>query len=59
MNLRLFNIAIALGWLMVLAGGCLLSVAWGMVGAGLLLLALTIAGARWAGVYAPRAKDNH
>ena len=58
MNLRIFNIAIAIGWLMVLAGGCLISVSWGLVGAGLLLLALTIGGARLAGVYAPQHKGD-
>lgn len=58
MNLRIFNIAVAVGWLMVLAGGCLVSVPWGLVGAGLLLLGLTVAGARYAGVYVSRAKGE-
>ena len=58
MNLLFFNIAIAIGWLMVLAGACLLNVPAGLIVAGLLLLALTFAGARMAGVYVPRAKDE-
>lgn len=58
MNLLFFNIAVAVGWLMVLVGACLLSVPAGLIFAGALLLALTFAGARLAGVYTPRPKDE-
>lgn len=58
MNLMFFNIAVAVGWLMVLIGALLVSVAGGLIGGGALLLVLTFAGARMAGVYAPRAKGD-
>lgn len=58
MNLLFFNVAIAIGWLMVLIGTLLVNIAGGLVVGGVLLLALTFLGARMAGVYAPRAKGD-
>jgi hypothetical protein len=55
MNARIFNVAMLIGWLMAVAGGCLASLAYGLIGGGLLLLALTLLGARMGGVYMPKA----
>jgi hypothetical protein len=58
MNLMFFNIAVAIGWLMVLAGACMFSAPAGLIVGGALLLALTFAGARMAGVYAKRKGED-
>lgn len=56
MNLHHFNLALTAGWLLVLAGGLLLNPGVGMIVGGLLLIVLTIAGARAAGgLYEPAA----
>jgi len=54
MNAHLFNACLLVGWLLVLAGGCMLNVGAGLVGGGLLLLALVFVVARVAGVYVPK-----
>jgi hypothetical protein len=56
MNMHVFNICLALGWIMATAGGMLLNPGAGLLGGGLLLLALTLLVARMGGVMAP-AKD--
>jgi len=58
MSLKNFNIAILIGWLLVLIGGCLLDVALGLAFAGLLLLGLTLTLARLAGLYRPAPKKE-
>lgn len=58
MNLLFFNIAIAVGWLMVLIGVCLVNLPAGLIVAGALLLLITFAGARLAGLYARRTMDE-
>lgn len=58
MNLMLFNIAVAIGWLMVLIGVCLFSIPVGLIVGGALLLALTFAGAWMAGIYAKRKGED-
>lgn len=57
MNAYIFNACLLLGWLLVLAGGCLFNVAAGLVGAGLLLLVLVVLVARHAGVYVPKKRE--
>lgn len=57
MNAHLFNACLFCGWLLVLAGGCLINVGAGLIGSGLLLLTLVIFVARLAGVYVP-GKDT-
>jgi len=54
MNAYLFNGCIAVGWLMFLAGACLMSLAWGVLASGLLLLALTLRMAHIGGIYMPK-----
>lgn len=54
MNAYLFNGCLAVGWLLVLVGGCLINLATGLLLAGGLLLALTLAMARLGGIYLPR-----
>ncbi|HUX23216.1 MAG TPA: hypothetical protein VMV87_01240 [Burkholderiales bacterium] len=56
MNALVFNACLLIGWLMALAGGCLVNPAYGLLGGGLLLLLLTILMARMGGIYQPRAK---
>ena len=54
MSANVFNLCIAAGWLLVLAGGCWLNPAAGLVGAGLLLIVLVLLAARIAGgLYLP------
>ena len=54
MNAYLFNGCLAVGWLLVLAGGCMISLPAGLLIAGGLLLALTLAMARIGGIYLPK-----
>lgn len=56
MNILHFNIAILLGWLLVSVGALLVSVGYGLVASGALLIVLTFALSRIAGLYA--AKDS-
>lgn len=55
MELKVFNLCLLLGWLMVLAGGVLISPGWGIAFAGGLLLVLTLGGAYMAGLRATKA----
>lgn len=58
MSLNVFNIALALGWLLVLVGGCLVHLGAGLAVGGLLLLGMTFAVARMGGIYAPPREDK-
>ncbi|MGO4154350.1 hypothetical protein [Cupriavidus sp. YAF13] len=58
MNARLFNVCLLLGWLLVLAGGCLLNAGAGLIFAGLLMLALVLIVARMAGIYVSAKPDD-
>jgi hypothetical protein len=51
MNVKIFNLCLLLGWLMVLAGGVVIHPGWGIAIAGALLLLLTLASAYLAGLY--------
>jgi len=53
MNVKIFNVAMMVGWLMVLAGGVVIHPGWGVAIAGALLLVLSLASAYLAGLYAP------
>lgn len=53
MNLRVFNLCLLVGWLMVLAGGVLLNPGWGIAIAGGLLLVLALVSAYLGGLYDP------
>lgn len=54
MPVKIFNLSLLVGWLMVLGGGVVINVGWGIVCAGGLLLVLTLAGAYMAGLLAPK-----
>lgn len=54
MTVLAFNLSLLLGWVLVLAGGVILSPGWGLVGAGLLLIVQTLVIAFRAGVGRPR-----
>ncbi len=56
MDVKLFNLCLLLGWLMVLAGGVLIHPGWGIAVAGALLLVLTLASAYLAGLHESGAK---
>jgi hypothetical protein len=58
MNIKVFNLCLLLGWLMVLAGGVVLNPGWGIAIAGTLLLVLTLATAYIAGIQAPKPGDT-
>lgn len=49
MNVQVFNLAMLASWLLVLVGGVWLHPAVGLVGAGLLLIALTLVAVRLSG----------
>ncbi|HSN40759.1 MAG TPA: hypothetical protein VLT92_11250 [Burkholderiales bacterium] len=57
MNVYVLNASLLIGWLMVLIGGCMVNLAWGLVGAGALLLVLSILSVRLAGIYLPRRES--
>lgn len=58
MNVKVFNLCLALGWLMVLAGGVVVHVGWGIAIAGALLLLLTLSSAYLAGLQASKGKPD-
>lgn len=58
MNLIVFNVALLIGWLMVLIGCCMLHLAAGLAASGLLLIVLTIYMLRLAGVYARKKTEG-
>lgn len=49
MEIRVFNAAVLIGWLLVLVGGMLIHPGAGMVGGGVLLLVLVFLSAHMAG----------
>lgn len=51
MNVKIFNLCLLLGWLMVLAGGVVIHPGWGIAIAGALLLLLTLASAYLVGLH--------
>ena len=55
MNIHVFNAALLIGWLLVLAGGVLLNVGAGLVAAGVLLILLVFVGVRLGGLNGPKA----
>jgi len=48
-DIKLFNVCLLLGWLMVLAGGIVINPGWGIAIAGGLLVTLTLIAAYIAG----------
>ena len=58
MDVKLFNLCLLLGWLMVLAGGVVIHPGWGIAIAGGLLLVLTLASAYLAGLHMAKAKPE-
>lgn len=57
MNIKVFNLCMLLGWIMVTAGGVLYSTAVGLIAGGVLLLVLTVVAAYLGGlVDAPATK---
>lgn len=56
MHVRVFNGCLLLGWLLVTAGGILLSPGAGLAASGVLLILLALLGARISGgLYVPKA----
>lgn len=53
MNIKAFNVALLIGWLMVLAGGIVIHPGWGIAIAGALLIALVLVSAYIGGLYDP------
>ncbi|QBQ96291.1 hypothetical protein [Paraburkholderia pallida] len=49
MNIKIFNVCLLLGWLMVLAGGIVIHPGWGIAVAGAILIVLTLLAAYLAG----------
>lgn len=58
MNIKVFNLCLVLGWLMVLAGGIVIHPGWGIAIGGALLVVLTLTGAYLAGVHVPPKKQS-
>lgn len=50
MNIKIFNIAVLLGWALASAGAIMLNTGAGVAASGLLLIALTVGLARMAGL---------
>lgn len=51
MNIVVFNACVLIGWVMVLAGGWMLNPAFGLIGAGALLIAMTFFASFLGGVH--------
>ncbi|MGR3905831.1 hypothetical protein Q3A80_02210 [Burkholderia sp. SR8] len=59
MNIKIFNVCLVLGWLMVLAGGVIVNPGWGIAIAGGAMVFMTLAIAYIAGWARPsNRKDN-
>jgi hypothetical protein len=58
LDIKIFNVCLALGWLMVLAGGVLINPGWGVAFSGGLLIVLTLVGAYAAGLRAPKSSSE-
>lgn len=54
MNIRVFNVCLLLGWILVLVGGIVIHPGWGLAVAGALLIVLTLAAAYIAGWESPK-----
>lgn len=54
MHIKVFNLCLLLGWILVLVGGIVIHPGWGIAIAGALLLVLTLATAYLAGIQAPK-----
>jgi len=50
MDIKVFNVALLVGWLLILGGGVLIHVGWGLAVAGAALVLLTLFGAYFAGL---------
>ena len=51
MNIKIFNLCLLTGWLMVLGGGVMIHPGWGVAIAGGVLMALTLASAYLGGIH--------
>lgn len=58
MNIKIFNLCLLLGWLLVLVGGVVVHPGWGLAIAGALLIVLTLAAAYIAGFERPQAPEE-
>ena len=58
MKANIFNICLLAGWLMIVAGLALVSPALALGIGGLILMAVTLLLARWAGVQPHRKADD-
>jgi hypothetical protein len=52
MNIKVFNLCLSVGWLMILAGGVVIHPGWGLAIAGAVLFIGTLAAAYLGGVFA-------
>lgn len=57
MNLKTYNLCLLIGWLLITAGGVILSPGWGLVASGSVMLAVTLFSGLMAGVRA-KADDQ-
>jgi hypothetical protein len=58
MNLKVFNVCLLLGWLMILGGGVMINVGWGIAISGGLLLLLSLVSAYVVGLYQPKESQG-
>lgn len=58
MDIKIFNVCLLVGWLMVLAGGMLVSPGWGLAVAGGLLIVLTLLSAYLGGLSQAQPKTR-
>lgn len=58
MNVRVFNVCVLVGWLLVLVGGIVIHPGWGLAIAGGLLIVLTLAAAYIAGWERPNPNPS-
>lgn len=58
MDIKLFNATLAIGWLLILIGGVLVSVGWGLAVAGAVLVLMSFASVYIAGGVYQSAPDT-
>lgn len=58
MNMNVFNAALALSWVLILIGGCLIDLGLGIAISGAILLGVTLYVARIVGVALPGPKEK-
>lgn len=58
MNIEILNRYLALSWVLITIGACILNIGAGLIVSGIVLLCLTLFMARFAGVYSAKSETE-